>query len=86
MQPIPADPQNTEAVYAVYPLAKYPGGETAYITVTSSELVGDTCIFPCDSEGVLITFYLLACIPVLDHARALRSAGWEPEEVRGHVA
>lgn len=86
VQPPVADPQNIEAVYAVYPLAKYSGGETAYVFVSSSPAVGDTCIYPCNSAGHPLGLELIGCEIVLDHAKALRAAGWEFEEVTPRVA
>lgn len=86
VQPLVADPNNIEAIYAVYPLAKYSRGETAYVFVSSSPVVGDTCIYPCNSAGHPIGLELIGCEIVLDHAKALRAAGYELEEVRRGVA
>lgn len=79
--PDPPNPEAIEAVYAVYPLVSYPGGETAYLLVTSCPQVQDTCILPVDAEGRLTEYFLMGCVPGISHERALRSINYEREQV-----
>lgn len=79
--PDPPDPSAIESVYAVYPLVSYPDRETAYLLVTASPQMNDTCIYPVDKRGRLIDYCLLGCVPGLDHERALSSINYEREVV-----
>lgn len=71
------------AVYALYPPVSFDSGfrSTAFVIVASSELVGDTVIHPCDRNGQMLGFDLIACVPVRVHAAALRDAGYDLEVV-----
>lgn len=73
------------ATYAVYPSAIYALGVTNYVAVWTSALANDAGVYPCDEDGLLLSWELLGCMYGTDHARVLRVAGWELEEVR-HVA
>lgn len=85
--PAPEPGINDEAIYAVYPPAVVDGHVvTPYVFVTSSPLAGDTQVLPCTPEGHVLNLLLLGHVTVLDHAAALRVAGWELEEVAPHVA
>lgn len=75
----PPNPENIEAVYAVWPPARYSAGETPYVLVSSSSAVGDTCIFPCDETGQMIAFEMITCSRTVHHAVALRLTGWDLE-------
>ncbi|MFB8031331.1 hypothetical protein [Streptomyces sp. NPDC055990] len=78
--------ENDEAVYLVDPPARINAVETTpYVLVTSSPAAGDTQVLPCSAEGFVLNLVLLGRVRPMDHAVALRAAGWEPEEVP-HVA
>jgi hypothetical protein len=49
------------------------------VLVSSSGLVGDTCVFPCDSTGQMIGFELILCAMTVHHRVVLRLAGWDLE-------
>ena len=70
------------ATYAVYPSAIYAHGVTNYVMVQASSLANDCGVYPCDENGLLLSWELLGCMVGTDHARVLRVAGWELEEVR----
>lgn len=76
------------AVYAVYPRVRFGSGlqSTAFVIVSSSELVGDTVIHPCDRTGQMVGFDLIGHASVRVHAAALRQAGYDLEVVPSHVA
>ena len=74
---------NIEAVYAVFPPAVFDGREaTPYVFVTSSPAAGDTQVLPCTPEGYVLNLLLLGHVVALDHAAALRAAGYELEAER----
>ena len=79
--PTPEPGINDEAIYAVFPPAVFDGREaTQYVFVTSSLLAGDTQVLPCTREGYVLNLLLLGHVVALDHAAALRAAGYELEE------
>lgn len=84
--PIPAASESTgaAAVYAVYPPADFRGGtdETTLVLVESIPQV-DTCVYPCNRSGEVITLELLAHIPRQSHRQALLAAGYELEVPHG---
>ncbi|MFJ4653807.1 hypothetical protein ACIP5Y_21280 [Nocardia sp. NPDC088792] len=74
------------AVYAVWPPVKFGAGETTpFVVVTSSTLVGDTLIYPCDRSGEPLAWEFIAHIPHPNHPAALRVAGYDAETVNAHV-
>lgn len=84
--PPPEPGSNDEAIYAVYPPAVFDGREaTPYVFVTSSPAAGDTQVLPCTPEGYVLNLLLLGHVVALDHAAALRVAGYELEEVTPRV-
>ena len=75
------------AVYAVFPEVTFGvDSSTPYVIVSTSKLVQDTVIHPCDQHGQMLGFDLIACVMTTDHAAALRDAGYDLEEVAPHVA
>ncbi|WP_228002183.1 hypothetical protein [Nocardia australiensis] len=86
--PIPAASESTgaAAVYAVFPPADFREGRdsTTYLLVESVEHV-DTCVYPCDRDGVVITLELLAHTPYQSHRKALLLAGYEMEIAHVHA-
>lgn len=75
------------AVYAVHPPARFERGrsETPYVIVASSNLVGDTVVYPCDSRGQMLAWDILAWVSVRIHRTALKEAGYDLE-VMTHAA
>lgn len=69
------------AVFAVYPPAVHAHGVTSYVAVQASPLANDAGVYPCDANGLLLSWHLLGCMVGTSHARVLRVAGWELEEV-----
>ena len=79
--PTPEPGINDEAIYAVYPPAQFGDREvTPYVFVTACPLAGDTQVLPCTPEGYVLNLLLLGHVTCLDHAAALRAAGYELEE------
>lgn len=80
--PTPAVSESAGAasVYAVWPPAFFRDGadETTFLLVESVPDV-DTCVYPCDQDGVVITLELLAHTPRQSHRFALLLAGYELE-------
>ena len=75
-------PEDVAAVYAVFPLAQFGWNQTtAYLIVSSSDLVGDTVVYPCDETGQMLAYDLLAHVPHANHVAALLAAGYELEAV-----
>jgi hypothetical protein len=71
---------NIDSIYAVYPPARYGRAEeTTHVYVSSSPMVGDTVVHPCDRDGNVLSLQLLGCVPVLNHRKALEAAGYELE-------
>jgi hypothetical protein len=69
-------------VYAVSPPAVIDGQETTpYVYVVSCPQVGDTQVLPCGRDGYVLRLVLLGLVSSMDHAAALRNAGYELEEV-----
>lgn len=68
------------AVYAIHPPADFRGGtaETTLVLVESIPGV-DTCVYPCNSDGEVITLELLAHTTKQSHRTALLLAGYELE-------
>jgi hypothetical protein len=89
--PIPATvyttPSDTAAVYAVFPPAVFDSGfsSTTFLLVASNNLIKDTVVHPCDRNGQMLGFDLVAQVGVPNHRVALRAAGYELEAVP-HVA
>lgn len=81
IRPDRPNPFADEAIYEVFPLLEYPGGETAYLLASSCLLSGDTGVFPADESGHVLEEFLMGCVPGADHGRALRSVGYEREVV-----
>lgn len=86
LTPIPPKVYTTDedaaAVYAVFPLAVYQQLRTTpFVVVASSQLAGDTVVYPCDRTGEMLAMQLLACVPDRNHPAALRAAGWQLEVV-----
>lgn len=74
--------EDVAAVYAVWPHAQFGWNQTtAYVIVSSSDLVGDTVVHPCDEAGQMLAFDLIAHIPHANHVAALLAAGYELEAV-----
>jgi hypothetical protein len=75
------------AVYAVYPPMPYVVGIPQALGVTSHIIVSavartrDTRVFPCSSEGELLSWLPIATVDVCDHAAGLREAGYDLEVV-----
>lgn len=80
--PIPAVSESTgaAAVFAVFPPAVFRQGtdETTFVLAESVPGV-DTCLYPCDRDGMVITLELLAHTPRQSHRTALLLAGYELE-------
>lgn len=66
------------AVYACWPPAPYLDGTTTHLLAISSELLGDTCVFPSTPTGE-ITWELLGHVIIRNHRAALRAAGYDLE-------
>lgn len=86
--PIPAvsESAGAAAVFAVYPPADFRQGtdSTTFVLVESVPGV-DTCAYPCNRDGEVITLELLACIPQQNHRAALQAAGYELEIAHVHA-
>ena len=79
--PTPEPGDNDEAIYAVFPPAEFGNREaTQYVFVTACPDAGDTQVLPCTREGYVLNLLLLGHVVALDHAAALRAAGYELEE------
>ncbi len=76
------------AVYAIWPPAPFDSGfrSTTFLIVSASDLVGDTVVHPCDRNGMMLGFDLIAHVTVRNHKRALREAGYELEVVIPRVS
>jgi hypothetical protein len=86
--PIPAvsESAGAAAVFAVYPPAHFRQGadSTTFLLVESLPGV-DTCVYPCDRDGMVITLELLARIPQQNHRAALQAAGYQLEVIHVHA-
>ncbi|MCM6776239.1 hypothetical protein NDR87_18905 [Nocardia sp. CDC159] len=75
------------AVYALYPPIPFQGGipydwgVTSYVIVSSAMRAGDTQMYACTENGDLLSWVPLEQVPVADHRKCLRVAGYELEEV-----
>ncbi len=82
---VPATVYTTEdddaAVYAVFPEVAFIASSTPYVIVATSISVQDTVIHPCDENGQMLGFDLIAIVVTTDHAVALRDVGYELEAV-----
>lgn len=68
-------------VYAVFPPALSVVGVSSHVIVSSVLRSSDTQIYACDETGFLVSWVPVEVTPGLDHARALRAAGYHMEVV-----
>jgi hypothetical protein len=67
-------------VYAVWPPLVFERFEkTTHLLVTSSQLVGDTQVYPCDEHGEPMSYVMVEHVTVRNHILALCLAGYELE-------
>lgn len=71
------------AVYAVHPPITFDSGSqsTAFVLVASSISVRDTVIHPCDKDGQMLGWDLIAHVLVPVHSAALRDIGYDLEVI-----
>lgn len=74
------------AVYAIWPPVMFDSGfrSTTHVIVASSIAVRDTVIHPCDKDGQMLGWDLIAHVLVPVHAAALRDIGYDLEVVIPH--
>lgn len=70
-------------VYALSEEWIHDGGVTTFVIVTASHRDYETCIYPCDEEGLVAEWQPIEVFPtVLDHDAALLAVGYRSMSVR----